>query len=331
MTLGGFIIGMMLGESDFKYQVETDLRPFKDILLGLFFVTLGMNLDSGLLLAYWPRLLLFTTALVAIKVVVVSLVVNLLGESKHTALRTGITLAQAGEFGLALLALANREGVVPDEQASFIMILALLSMGASSLLIRKNQVVTDWLLPWLPLTSKERSAGEEGVSPVKLHESDHVLIGGYGRVGQTIANLLDLNKIPYIAIENDLGRVRTFRKLGVNIIYGDCNDPEILESCHIDTARLAVLTFQSHDLARRTLKHIKDQGWADIPVILRCHEEGQLEELVSLGANHVVPEMLETRILIASQVLNLLNVPSGLVGEQIGDLRRHALKARAYA
>jgi len=326
MTLGGFIIGMMLGESDFKYQVETDLRPFKDVLLGLFFVTLGMALDTGLLLEYWPRLLLFTAALVAIKIAVVSLVVNCLGESKRDALRSGISLAQAGEFGVALIALAARQGVVPADQASFIMILALLSMGASSLLIRKNEMVTDWLLPFLPFTRPDR--GNSEAPPVKLHESDHVLIGGFGRVGRTIASLLELNKIPYIAIENDLGRVRAARKLGVNIIYGDCNDPDILEGCHIDEARLAVLTFHSHDLARRTLKHIKEQGWDDIPVILRCHGEGQIEELISLGASHVVPEILETRILIASQVLTLLDLSPAVIEEQITGLRQQALGRR---
>lgn len=322
MTLGGFIIGMMLGESDFKHQIETDLRPFKDILLGLFFVTLGMSVDISLLLNYWPRLLAFTAVLVAMKIGVVSIVVNLMGDTKRSALRSGITLAQAGEFGLALLALANKKDLVPDEQTSFIIILALLSMGASSLLIRSNEAVTDWLLPFLPYT-REKKTRESDNCVVKLHDSDHVLIGGYGRVGQTIASLLERHDIPCIAIENDLRRVQRNRRRGVNIIYGDCNNLEILESCHIANARLAVLTFQSHNVAKRTVQQIRAHGW-EVPIILRCYEEGELEELISLGANHVVPEMLETRLLIADQVLNLLDLPPHLIEEQIKNLRQQS-------
>lgn len=320
MTLGGFIIGMMLGEGDFKNQIEIDLRPFKDILLGLFFVTMGMSIEIELLVEYWPRLLAFTVVLIFIKMGIVALVVNIMGDTKRNALRTGITLSQAGEFGLALLALSNKSGIVPEEQASFIIILALLSMAVSAILIRKNEVVTDWLLPLLPLTGKEGHRGQ-GSPEIKLHESEHVIIGGFGRVGQTVAEVLSQNEIPYIAIENDPGRVKEFRKKGVNIIYGDCNNTEVLKSCHIDSARLAILTFRFHDLALQTLKRIRKTDW-ETPVILRCHEEGQLEELVSLGASHVVPEMLETRLLITGQVLSLLQVSPEVIEQQIDRIRQ---------
>ncbi len=320
MTLGGFIIGMMLGEGDFKHQIEIDLRPFKDILLGLFFVTMGMSIEIELLLEYWPRLLVFTFALIFIKMGIVALVVNIMGDTKRNALRTGITLSQAGEFGLALLALSNKSGIVPEEQASFVIILALLSMAASAILIRKNEVVTDWLLPLLPLTGREGNRGN-GSAEIKLHESEHVIIGGFGRVGQTVAAVLSENEIPYVAIENDPGRVKEFRRKGVNIIYGDCNNTEVLKSCHIDSARLAILTFRFHDLALQTLKRIRKSEFKT-PVILRCHEEGQLEELVSLGASHVIPEMLETRLLIASQVLSLLQISPDVIEQQINDIRK---------
>jgi CPA2 family monovalent cation:H+ antiporter-2 len=322
MTLGGFIIGMMLGESDFKHQIEIDLRPFKDILLGLFFVTMGMSIEIELLVEYWPRLLLFTFALISIKMGIVAMVVNIMGDTKRNALRTGITLSQAGEFGLALLALSNKSGIVPEEQASFMVILALLSMAASAVLIRKNEVVTDWLLPLLPMTGTENGKEDEQAQ-IEMHENDHVIIGGFGRVGQTIALVLEENKIPYIAIENDPGRVKTFRRKGVNIIYGDCNNTDFLQSCHIDSARLAILTFRFHELALHTLKRIRNSEWKT-PVILRCHEEGQLEELVSLGASHVVPEMLETRLLIANQVLNLLQISPDLIEEQIDQIRKES-------
>ena len=322
MTLGGFIIGMMLGESDFKHQIEIDLRPFKDILLGLFFVTMGMSIEIELLVEYWPRLLFFTFALIALKMGIVAVVVNIMGDTKRNALRTGITLSQAGEFGLALLALSNKSGIVPEEQASFVIILALLSMAASAVLIRKNEMVTDWLLPLLPMTGRESTTGNDQPQ-IKMHESDHVIIGGFGRVGQTIASVLDKNGIPYVAIESDPSRVKAFRRNGVNIVYGDCNHTDVLKSCHIDSARLAILTFRFHDLALHTLKRIRNSEW-ETPVILRCHEEGHLEELVSLGASHVVPEMLETRLLITDQVLSLLQVSPDLIKQQINQIREES-------
>lgn len=147
MTLGSFIIGMMLGDSQFRNEIESNLRPFKDVLLGVFFVTLGMKIDISILVLYFPRLLLFTFVLIGLKILIVLIVMLLaLKESKKVSLQTSIILAQAGEFGLALLTLANTEGLIPDDQASFIIILALLSMLFSVILIRNNDIVSNWIL-----------------------------------------------------------------------------------------------------------------------------------------------------------------------------------------
>lgn len=135
MALGGFIIGMMLGENDFKRQIESDLKPFKSILLGLFFVTLGMQLESSLLFEYWPRILLFTAVLLIVKCVLISLLLMVLKESKPAALSTGLMLSQAGEFGLALLAMGNSQGLIPHDQASFMILICVMSMVVSVVII----------------------------------------------------------------------------------------------------------------------------------------------------------------------------------------------------
>lgn len=321
MALGGFIIGMMLGESLFKHQIDTDIRPFKDILLGLFFVTLGMNIQIGLLSEYWLRLLMFTAALVIIKTLAVAAVVLMQGDRRDTALRVGLTLAQAGEFGLALIALALMNGLIPTEQASFIMLLASISMLISPALIRYAENITTWLMQKLLGT---HDTPEQSASQITLYHPDHVVIGGFGRVGLILAQLLKDNHIAYVAIDNDIDLVKQRRKQGHNVLYGDSSDVKILESCHLESARLAILTFRAFTTAKATVEQIRNKG-IQVPIIVRCYETGNFEELISLGADSVVPEMLEASLLIGAHVLTLLDIDATDAEKQIEILRQRAL------
>lgn len=317
MALGGFVIGMMLSEGPFKHQIVGDIRPFKDVLLGLFFVTVGMNIDLGLIPDFWPRLLVFTAGLIGIKMLIVFLIVWYLGEKRAVAMRVGITLAQAGEFGLALLTLASMNNVLPADQASFITLLAILSMLLSPLLIHKAGVISSWVLKLLP--GNDNSDNSDRM-PVTLHHSGHAIVGGFGRVGTTVANLLDRNGIPYIGIDQDIDIVSQGRSRGANVIYGDCTGLDILKNCHIEDARLAVLTFKSLALARNTIHEIRRQN-IQIPIIVRCYEHGNFEELISTGADCVVSEMLEASLIISSQVLSMLEVDKRIIDQQIDDIR----------
>ena len=321
MALGGFVIGMMLSESTFKHQINIDIRPFKDILLGLFFVSIGMNIELSLLQTYWLRILLYTLALIAIKALVVALVVRLMGDTLETSLRVGITLAQAGEFGLALIALGYINGVIPLDQGSFIILIALFSMLASPLLIRHSRRITELILAMLP-GIKPDSAPEP--VPIILYQTDHVVIGGFGRVGQTVAQLLEANSIPYIGIDLNIELVSDCRKRGFNVVYGDCSKLEILRSCHIDKARLAILTFRSVGLARNSILQIRNKG-IQVPIIVRSYEQGNFEELISIGANWVVAEMLEASLIISSQVLTLLEIEPRMIEQQLEEVRTRNL------
>jgi CPA2 family monovalent cation:H+ antiporter-2 len=317
MALGGFVIGMMLSEGPFKHQIIADIRPFKDVLLGLFFVTVGMNIDLTLIPTYWPRLLIFTMGLIAINTIIVYLVVMFMGEDRRVSMRVGIALAQAGEFGLALLTLAKMNGVVPPDQASFIILIAVLSMLLSPMLIRNSRQLSDKLINILPGSD---IANKPKLNLVDLHHSGHAVIGGFGRVGQTIAHLLDRNDIPYIGIDHDIEIVSKCRERGDNVIFGDCTKLEILKSCHISDARLTVLTFKSLNLAKDTIREIRRQN-IQVPIIVRCYEHGNFEELISVGADWVVSEMLEASLIISSQVLTILEIDSHTIEQQLEEIR----------
>lgn len=321
MALGGFVIGMMLSESMFKHQINIDIRPFKDILLGLFFVSIGLNIELSLLHTYWFRILVFTLGLIVIKAFVVAIVVRVLGDTWSTSMRVGLILAQAGEFGLALIALSYINGIIPLDQGSFIIMIALFSIIASPVLIRHSRRITEYLLSILPGIKPDTPHVS---SPVTLYQSGHVVIGGFGRVGHTVATLLEKNGIPYIGIDRNIDLVAECRKRGSNVVYGDCTRLGILRSCHIDRARLAILTFRSLALARNTILQIRNKG-IQVPVIVRSYEQGNFEELISIGANWVVAEMLEASLLISSQVLTLLEVEPHLIEQQLEEIRARSL------
>jgi len=319
MALGGFVTGMMLGEGPFRYQIQTDIRPFRDILLGLFFVTIGMSLDLSLLFEYWPRILFFTASLLVIKSLVVALSVWALGFDRQDAINVGLNLSQAGEFGLALMALAMLNGIVPVDQGSFISIIAIFSMVASPFLIRHAGM----------LSRKFTGVGNKASThrPIQLDLSDHVIIGGFGRLGTTLSQFLEQNEIPYIAIDTDIDVVEKYRKEGINIVYGDSHNPEILQHCRLSASRLVVLTFRSLDEGKAAIARIRQRS-PDVPIIVRCLEHGGFEELISTGASQVFPELLESSLLISRQALELLQVEEREINQQIDNYRTGATASR---
>lgn len=312
MALGGFVIGMMLGESSFRHQIDADIRGFKDILLALFFITIGMSIQVDLLVDYWPRLLLFAALLMLVKTALITLVVGLMGEDRYTALRCGLNLAQSGEFAIALLALGRLSGVVPADHASFIVLVVILTMAVSPLLLRYSDKVTPWLLRRLGAASSTAETSREA----EIHRGGHVIVGGYGRIGRVLAGLLEENQVPYIAIDNNVAVVEEARKEGRNVLFGDSANLQILRSCHIDSALLAVLTFRSLEQARAMIAQMRSVG-INTPVIVRCHEQGHVRELLSLGANRVVPEMQEASLAIGAQMLELLDIDHSLIRRQL--------------
>lgn len=313
MALGGFIIGMMLAEGPFKHQIEIDIRPFRNLLLGLFFVSIGMGLDISLLVEYFPRILFFTLCLLLVKTIVVMLVVELLGYGGQDALKVGINLSQAGEFGMALLALAMINGILPAEQGSFIILIIIFSMLLSPALLRYSGWVSH------RLRFKDGEAGKkQNVSYGPL--SNHVVIGGLGRLGSAIAHFLESNDIDYIAIDSDIDVVTQQRGESKNVIFGDSNNVEILKRCNLSEAKLVVLTFKSLEQGKAAVQGIRKEN-QDITIVVRCQETQHSEELLFLGADYVYPELFESSLVIVQQVLSLLAIDSKRIGSQITDYR----------
>lgn len=317
MALGGFVIGMMLGGSHFRHQIETDIRPFKDILLGLFFVSVGLQIDLHLLFDYWYRIIASAAALLVFKTILIALVGLVLGDGKQTSLRTGMVLSQGGEFGFALITMATLSSVIPVDVSSFMLLVIIASMIASPVIIMNVRKVTELLIR----EDKQLNPSELGPSN-NLHSMEgHVIVGGFGRIGQTVAHFLELNNFPYVAMDTNVNRVAEMRKQGNhNVIYGDCNKLELLKACGIKDARLVVLSFRSLEDAVNTVRRIRKE-YADLPIIVRAHHESAFDELISAGANHIVPEMLEASFMVATHTMTLLGCSDDQVLRQIQEER----------
>ncbi|MDX1694411.1 MAG: cation:proton antiporter [Ketobacteraceae bacterium] len=317
MALGGFVIGMMLGGSQFRHQIESDIRPFKDILLGLFFVSIGLQIDLNLLFEYWHRILGATLGLLVLKTFLVAAIAFFLRENRVTAFRTGLVLSQGGEFGFALIALASFSKVIPADVSSFMLLVITASMLASPYIINNTRKLSDRVF-----SDKSRHPVNQLGPNQDIHSlEDHVIIGGYGRIGETVAAFLENNNYPYIAIDSDVELVTRARENGNNnVIYGDCTKLEMLQAAGISDARLVVLSFKHLRESVSTIASIREQ-FPDLPVIVRAHHESSFEELIDAGANKVVPEMLEASMTVASQTLLLLGVDEDTIIEQVQDER----------
>ncbi|QXP83529.1 cation:proton antiporter [Methylococcus sp. ANG] len=313
MALGAFLTGVMLGEGEFRHQVEADIRPFKDILMGVFFASVGMQIDFGLLVQEGRIVLLGIALLIFAKAAVITLAARLMGESATTASKTGIILAQASEFGLALITLGAQLNVLAPRIASLALAIIVGSLILAPWLIRYNFEISQWIGR---LAGQDVSGRDREMSRIPPHLSDHIILAGYGRVGQMIAKFLKNNGIPFIALDPDGNRIKEGRAAGDPVIYGSCARIDLLRRCHMERARLAILTFKSLSEARRIITQIRRQGYT-LPIVVRTQNEADHAALIEAGADYVIPEMLESSLVIAAEVLNLLGYSKTVVQPQI--------------
>ncbi len=305
LALGAFVAGMLISETQFKQQVESDIRPFHDILLGLFFISIGMMLDWRSVLEYWPLVLLFVTLPVLFKAAVVTLLARLFGASAGISLRTGLYLAQAGEFGFVLLALAQKSIPMPQALIDPILASMVLSMVATPFIIEySNHIVlrvvsSEWLQQSLQMTTIARKS---------IDRSSHVIICGFGRCGQNLARMLDLEGIPYMALDLDPDRVRLAAAAGDSVVFGDATRLQALMAAGLARASAVVITYLEVRGAMRVLAHVGAHA-PQVPVIVRTQDDHDLETLQQAGATEVVPEAIEGSLMLASHALALVGVP----------------------
>ncbi len=317
LALGAFVAGMLISETEFKHQVETDIRPFHDVLLGLFFITIGMMLDWRLVLDRWPLVLLLLSVSVGFKVVLITGLTRAHGAPMGVALRTGLYLAQAGEFGLVLLTLAGKNSLVPPQLFNPILASMVISMlltpfaimYANAIVIRL--VGSDWLMQSVQMTSIARKA---------INADKHVIICGYGRCGQNLARLLEAEAIPYMALDLDPDRVRQAAAAGHSVVFGDAARLQALMAAGLHRASAVVVTYLDTASALKVLRHTHEQA-AHVPVVVRTVDDVDLEKLRAAGATEVVPEAIEASLMLASHALALVGVPMRRVIRVVQDQR----------
>jgi monovalent cation:H+ antiporter-2, CPA2 family len=317
LALGAFLAGMLISETEYRFQVEEEIKPFRDVLLGLFFVTVGMLLDFRIVAERFWLVLFFLAALVPLKFALIGVLARLLGGAPGAALRTAIGLAQGGEFGFVLLAQAGAAGVVPPHLSQALLAAMILSMMLTPFLMGASDRIvlrfasSEWML---------RSLQMHRVAVQSLETAGHVIVLGYGRNGQHIARLLEAEGVRYVALDLDPGRVREAQLAGENVVFADCSRREALIAAGILRASAAVITFADSAAGVRVLGHIQSLN-PGLPVIARAREDADSTRLSAAGASEIVPEALESGLMLASHTLVWVGVPLNRVVRRMRAVR----------
>lgn len=315
LAFGSFLAGMILGETEFRHQVESSMRPFRDVLLGLFFIGIGMRFDPGALQLIWHWALLGTLLIVISKTIIVAVMVRRSSVDVLTAWRTGLLLSVGGEFGLALLVIASDSGVIDSWLSQVAMASVLLSMVAGALLIRFNRPFAAWLLG----TSHSEIPAE---IPDQLSDAPQqlVLIGGYGRVGHAIAVLLQASNIPFAVFDNDAKLVKQGRANGHPVSYGDISDPELLTAIHAERASLVVIAVDGTARALKAITFLRSYC-PQVPIIARARDLETSIRFLEAGATHAYPEAIEASLHLGETALKMLHVAQGDIDQIIQSVR----------
>ena len=305
LALGAFVAGMLISETEYRHQVEEDIKPFRDVLLGLFFITIGMLLNVRLVLENWWLVLVLLGGPVLLKFALIAGLAKLFGSSDGVSIRTGLALAQAGEFGFVLLNLAGGSKLMDPFIIQVVLASMVLSMLVAPFLIAKSDQIVmkvssnEWMMQSLALTK---------IASRTMSTSKHVIVAGFGRSGQSLATLLSEENIEYHALDLDPERVQVAQAAGLQVSYGDAARRESLIAAGIYRASAVVITYASTPSALKVL-HLVHELAPTLPVIVRAHDDTDLDRLKAAGAAEVVPELMEGSLMLASHALVMLGVP----------------------
>ena len=325
LALGGFLAGMLLAETEYRHQLETVIRPFRDVLIGLFFITIGTLLDLQLLFRQWWLVLLLVVGLQLAKMIIVTIVARLGTDNSRKALRAGIVMAEGGEFGFALLTL-----MLSDKLADSAVIQPLLAATVVSMVVEPAADPAQRPAGGADLPANDTGAGS-GPGTTLGGQRDHVIICGFGRVGQNLARVLDRQGFAYVALDSDPRAVELARRAGDAVIYGDGTAIEMLEAVGLERCRVLVLTFAEPTASMKITRAVRELR-PELPILVRTQDDAKLEELQQAGATEIVPETLEASLMLVSHVLLLLDVPVSRVVKTVGDIRnnRYSMLRRLF-
>lgn len=299
MALGAFVGGMLISETIYRHQVEADIRPFRDILLGLFFVTIGMMLDLRFVLANLPALALAVLLLIGGKASVMLLITYVARTPLTTGLRTAAQLAQAGEFGLVLVELARQLQLISLSVFQITLSAMLISMFIAPFLINRAARLS------VDLGRGDWAHGATIIQDVAVHSmslTDHVVICGFGRVGRRIAEFLKLENIAFIGLDADPQAIDKARSRGENVVFGNADRAEVLIAAGIGRARAVVVSYPDAHSAERVVRFIRAKNQS-VPIIVRTSDDKDVGRLRAAGATEVIPEVLESGLVIAAETL----------------------------
>ncbi len=317
LALGAFLAGVLIAETEYRYQVEADIRPFRDVLMGLFFVSIGLMLDLGVVARHWGEVLSIMLALVIGKLLLVALLAGLYARSWPVLLRVGLGLAQAGEFGFVLLALTLNSGLIGIELHQTLLAAMVLSMLTAPLLVLYGNRLAKRLEggSWV-----EQARGVHEIAARAFGIQKHVILCGYGRSGQSLARLLESEKVPFIALDDDPRRVHAAAQAGDRVVFGDASRAEVLMAAGVHRARAVVISFANTPSAYKVLSAVQRLK-PDAPVIVRTVDDSDLDALRAAGAAEVVPEVMEGALMLGSQTLLMAGVPLVRVLKRIRQTR----------
>jgi CPA2 family monovalent cation:H+ antiporter-2 len=318
LALGAFLAGMLISETEYRYQVEDYIKPFRDLLLGLFFVTIGMLLDVGEVMRHPGVVLALFAVLLAGKFAIIFTLGRFLAISRPAALRAALMLAPAGEFGFVLLALAQRSPVLSPETAQVVLAATLLSMLVAPLILARTERIVFYFVQseWT-----ERAVALHTLAVKAMSTKAHVIVCGYGRSGQALARFLEQEKIPVIALDSDPERVREAAAAGESVVYGDAARREVLIAAALSRASAVVVSFADTPKALAILSHVHELR-PELPVVVRTFDDADVARLRAAGAAEVVAEVVEGSLMLATQTMMQLGMPLNRVLRRLREVRR---------
>lgn len=321
MTLGAFMAGMMLGETEYRHQIESDIKPFQNILLGLFFITVGMMISPIILIEHWLIITLITLTIFTVKgLVIFGIMKYMFHKEEGVALRTALSVSQVGEFGLVLITLALSYSLIPPDIGQLLLTSAVISMMISAFLIKFNGRIAKRVFP--ETYGKGQVEISHTIEANTQYLKDHVILCGFGRVGQTTAKFLKKSSVPFIALDLDILRVKEAQQAGENVYYGDSSKQSILGATHIDTARILIITFTEYHTTLKILKAAKTLR-PDLQILVRTHDDSHVNDILEAGATEVIPDIFESSIMLASHLLLMIGQPPSQVLKQTREVRKN--------
>lgn len=317
LALGAFLAGMLIAETEYRYQVEADIKPFRDVLLGLFFITIGMLLNFSALWQNLVYVLLVLVALLSIKFLIVLGLAIAFRNDRAVALRVALALAPAGEFGFVLLSVADKSQALAPNVLQIVLAAAIISMLLSPLLFKYMEKIVLYLVAseW-----EMRAVQLQQIAVQSMMKRGHVIIAGYGRSGQSLARFLERESISVIALDGDPMRVKQASAAGESVMFGDATKREVLTAAGVTRASAVVISFADTRAAMKILAHVRNLK-SDLPVIVRTFDDTDVQKLRDAGADEIVAEVVEGSLMLATQTMLLLGLPLNRVLSRLRTVR----------